>query len=118
MLSWFHHVWKFTPEAQPLGRLWLRLSILATMGKVVHGCLPRKKKGGTSGMGPGKGKKNAGVGVDFKRVKHKVGKKLPKAQNETDASFKSHTINLPSQSVQQDKDGIAVNFQNLSLQAG
>lgn len=88
------------------------------MGKVVHGCLPRKKKGGTSGMGAGKGKKNAGVGVDFKRVKHKVGKKLPKAQNETDASFKSHTINLPSQSVQQDKDGIAVNFQNLSLQAG
>ena len=37
-------------------------------------------------------------------------------QNETDASFKSHTINLPSQTVQQDKDGMAVNFQNLSLQ--
>jgi hypothetical protein len=49
------------------------------MGKVVHGCLPRKKKGGASGKS-GKGKKNAGVGVDFKRVKHKVGKKLPKAQ--------------------------------------
>jgi hypothetical protein len=83
------------------------------MGKVVHGVLHRKKKGGQNA---GKSKKNTGVGVDFKRVKHKVGKKLPKAQNETDASFKSHTINLPSQSVQQDKDGIAVNFQNLSLQ--
>ena len=52
------------------------------MGKVVHGCLPRKKKAGPSGKaaGKGKGKKNAGVGVDFKRVKHKVGKRLPKAQ--------------------------------------
>ena len=84
------------------------------MGKVVHGCLPRKKKNGPGGKA--KGGKNKGVGVDFKKVKHKVGKKLPKAQNETDASFKSHTINLPSQTVTADKDGVAINFQNLSLQ--
>eukprot|EP00955_Chlamydomonas_euryale_P043494 352598-Chlamydomonas_euryale.AAC.27 len=62
-----------------------------------------------------KRRKNAGVGVDFKRVKAKVGKKLKKAQNETDASFKSATINLPSQTVAQDKDGVAVNNQNLTL---
>jgi pre-rRNA-processing protein IPI1 len=60
---------------------------------------------------------NAGVGVDFKRVKHKVGRKLPKAQNETDTSFKSRSINLPSQTVVQDKDGVATNFQNLTLKA-
>lgn len=63
-----------------------------------------------------KKKKNAGVGVDFKRVKAKVGKKLRKAQNETDVSFKSATINLPSQAVTQDKEGVAVNNHNLTLQ--
>ncbi len=46
-------------------------------------------------------KKNAGVGVDFKRIKHKVGKKLKKAQNETNASFKSAAINLPQQQAMQ-----------------
>lgn len=76
------------------------------MGKVVHGV----------GIGKKRAKKNAGVGVDFRRVKKKVGKKLAKAQNETSVNFKSATINLPAQSVQQDKDGVAVNFQNLSLQ--
>ena len=74
------------------------------MGKVGVG---KKKKGG-----------NAGVGVDFKRVKHKVGKKLPKAQNETNVSFKAASINLPNQAIQQDRDGLALNFQNLTLQAG
>lgn len=74
------------------------------MGKVGVG---KKKKGG-----------NAGVGVDFKRVKHKVGKKLPKAQNETNVSFKAASIHLPNQAIQQDRDGLALNFQNLTLQAG
>jgi hypothetical protein len=76
---------------------------------------PNLKVGGCAKRSASK-KKNAGVGVDFKRVKAKVGKKLRKAQNETDVSFKSAVINLPSQSVQADKEGVAVNFQNLSLQ--
>eukprot|EP00798_Chlamydomonas_sp_ICE-L_P013490 gene13490-19348_t len=74
-------------------------------------------------MGPmkaaGKGKKkggNKGVGIDFKKVKHKVGKKLAKAQNETDVDFRSKSINMPSQAVQEDKDGLNVNFHNLTLQ--
>lgn len=64
----------------------------------------------------GKGKtKNPGVGVDFKRVKHKVGKKLAKAKNDTDVSFKSRSINLPAQVQVADKEGVAVNFQKLTL---
>ncbi|KAG2448880.1 hypothetical protein HYH02_006229 [Chlamydomonas schloesseri] len=59
--------------------------------------------------------KNAGVGVDFKRVKHKVGKKLPRAKNETNTDFTSKSINLPSQAVKEDRSGVAVNYQNLTL---
>ena len=66
-------------------------------------------------MGKQKKRKNPGVGVDFRRVKHKVGKRLPKAQNDTDVNFKSRTINLPAQSVLQDKTGAAVNFQRLTF---
>ena len=35
-----------------------------------------------------KRKNNPGVGVDFRRVKQKVGKKLQKARNETDTTIK------------------------------
>lgn len=58
--------------------------------------------------------KNAGVGIDFKKAKHKVGKRLPKAQNATDTKFKSRSISLPSQTVGQDK-GVAVSQRNLTL---
>lgn len=58
--------------------------------------------------------KNAGVGIDFKRAKHKVGKKLPKAQNETNTDFKSKAIALPSQNVGEDK-GVAVTSKNQTL---
>ena len=64
---------------------------------------------------PKKKTRNPGVGVDFKRVKHKVGKKLPRAKNETDTDFTSRSISLPSQGVREDRSGIAVNFQNLTL---
>lgn len=74
---------------------------------------PGGKPGG-GGKSGGKKGKNPGVGVDFKRVKSKVGKKLRRAPNDTDVSFKSRSINLPGQSVAQDK-GTAVNFQNLTL---
>jgi pre-rRNA-processing protein IPI1 len=63
-------------------------------------------------------KKKPGVGVDFKKVKHKVGKKLPRAQNETNTNFTARAINLPNQSVNDDKTGAAVNARNLTLKVG
>lgn len=60
-------------------------------------------------------RKNAGVGVDFRRVKHKVGKKVGKAQNETDTNVVSKSITLPEQSIGVDKGGAAVTHRNLSL---
>eukprot|EP00775_Hariotina_reticulata_P010124 gene10124-10282_t len=66
-------------------------------------------------MGKGTKRRNAGVGVDFRKVKHKVGKKLPKAQNETRTDFQSRSINLPNQSVTLDKAGAAVSERNLTL---
>jgi pre-rRNA-processing protein IPI1 len=66
-------------------------------------------------MGKPSKRKNPGVGVDFRKVKHKVGKKLPKAQNDTNTDFKSRSINLPTQSLAQDKAGAAVSERNLTL---
>lgn len=70
------------------------------------GQVGKKRKGG-----------NPGVGVDFKKRKIKVGKKLPKAQNETDTSFKAASINLPSQALREggEEGGAAVNCHNLTL---
>ena len=65
-------------------------------------------------MGKGKKRKNPGVGIDFKKAKHKVGKKLPKAANETRTDFQSRSINLSTQSVSKDKAG-AVSERNLTL---
>lgn len=60
--------------------------------------------------------KNAGVGIDFKRAKLKVGKKLPKAQNATDTNFKAQSISLPGQSAfTDDRAGVAVSDRNLTL---
>lgn len=60
--------------------------------------------------------KNAGVGIDFKRAKLKVGKKLPKAQNATDTNFKAQSISLPGQnSLTDDRSGPAVSGRNLTL---
>jgi pre-rRNA-processing protein IPI1 len=66
-------------------------------------------------MGKPSKRKNPGVGVDFRKVKHKVGKKLPKAQNDTNTDFKSRSINLSTQSIAQDKAGAAVSERNLTL---
>lgn len=66
-------------------------------------------------MGKGKKRKNPGVGVDFRKVKHKVGKKLPKAQNDTRTDFQARSINLPNQSITQDKAGAAVSERNLTI---
>ncbi len=62
-----------------------------------------------------KKKKKSGVGVDFARVKQKVGKKLAPAANETNTTVKARTINLPSQSLAVDKSGSAVTHRNLTL---
>ncbi|KAL0049524.1 hypothetical protein WJX82_004125 [Trebouxia sp. C0006] len=67
-------------------------------------------------MAKGTKRKKAGVGIDFRRVKSKVGKKLPKAQNETDMTFKARAINLPGQSVTEDKTGLVVSQRNLTTQ--
>ena len=52
------------------------------------------------------------------RLEMQVGKTLPKAQNETNTTIKSRSINLPGQSVGQDKAGAAVTQRNLSQQVG
>ncbi len=60
--------------------------------------------------------KNAGVGIDFKRAKVKVGKKLPRAQNATDTNFKARSISLPGQSnLTDDRSGLPVSSRNLTL---
>jgi hypothetical protein len=65
--------------------------------------------------GPQKRKKNPGVGIDFKRAKHKVGRAVSKGPNDTSVAFRSHAINLPSQSVAEDRTGVAVSSHNLTL---
>lgn len=62
-----------------------------------------------------KKKKNSGVGIDFKRAKAKVGKKLPKADNATDTAFTARSIALPNQSLTADKSDQVVTQRNLSL---
>jgi pre-rRNA-processing protein IPI1 len=66
-------------------------------------------------MGKGKKGRNPGVGIDFKKAKHKVGKKLAKAANETRTDFQARSINLSTQSVARDKTGAAVSERNLTL---
>lgn len=68
-------------------------------------------------MAQKKRKKNPGLGVDFKRVKQKVGKKLQPAQNATETSFKAKRINLPSQSLAIDRSGEALSERHLSIKA-
>ncbi|KAI8870802.1 hypothetical protein GQ42DRAFT_109606, partial [Ramicandelaber brevisporus] len=52
---------------------------------------------------------------DFKKVKLKLGRKVAKADNYTDTSFKSRSIALPSQSITADKSGELTNSRNLTL---
>lgn len=63
---------------------------------------------------PGK-KKNVGVGVDFKRVRGKVGKKLPRAVNATDTTVKAKAISLREQSVAVERGGAALTSRGLTL---
>lgn len=62
-----------------------------------------------------KRKKNPGVGIDFKRAKHKVGRKLPKAENETDTTIRSQKLVLSEQSLAVDKTGYATTSRKSTL---
>ncbi|CAL5016488.1 unnamed protein product [Urochloa decumbens] len=54
-------------------------------------------------------------GVDFKKYKHKVGRKLPPAKNATNTEIKSKSIVLPEQSMASERAGMAVNKRGLTL---
>jgi pre-rRNA-processing protein IPI1 len=60
-------------------------------------------------------KKQQKHGIDFKKIKHKIGKKLPPAKNTTNTEIKSKAIILPEQSVASDKTGLAVSKKGLTL---
>ncbi|XP_057526362.1 uncharacterized protein LOC130805595 isoform X1 [Amaranthus tricolor] len=54
-------------------------------------------------------------GVDFKKFKKKLGRKLPPPTNATNTEIKSKAIILPEQSVALDKEGLAVSKKGLTL---
>ncbi|XP_070037729.1 uncharacterized protein [Nicotiana tomentosiformis] len=60
-------------------------------------------------------KKKQKRGVDFKKIKRKIGRKLPPAQNATNTEIKSKAIILPEQSVASEKAGLAVSKKGLTL---
>ncbi|XP_020528524.1 testis-expressed protein 10 homolog isoform X3 [Amborella trichopoda] len=64
---------------------------------------------------PRSSKKSKQGGVDFKKVKHKVGRKLPPPKNVTNLTIKSKAIILPEQSVATEKEGLSVNSRRQTL---
>ncbi|KAG6474470.1 hypothetical protein ZIOFF_068407 [Zingiber officinale] len=54
-------------------------------------------------------------GVDFKKIRHKIGRKLPPPKNATIVQIKSKAIVLPQQSIASEKEGLAVNKKGLTL---
>ncbi|KAK1389700.1 testis-expressed protein 10-like [Heracleum sosnowskyi] len=54
-------------------------------------------------------------GIDFKKIKRKIGRKLPPPKNTTNTDIKSKAIILPEQSVASDKAGLAVSKKGLTL---
>ncbi|KAF7818845.1 Pre-rRNA-processing protein IPI1 isoform A [Senna tora] len=54
-------------------------------------------------------------GVDFKKIRRKIGRKLPPPKNATNTEIKSKAIVLPEQSVASEKAGLAVNKKGLTL---
>ncbi|XP_039169029.1 uncharacterized protein LOC104444410 isoform X3 [Eucalyptus grandis] len=63
----------------------------------------------------GPSKKQQKKGIDFKKIKRKVGRKLPPPKNATNTEIKSKAIVLPEQSVASDRAGLAVNKKGLTL---
>ncbi|KAF3442742.1 hypothetical protein FNV43_RR16659 [Rhamnella rubrinervis] len=68
-------------------------------------------------MAPSKKKqqKQQKRGVDFKKIKRKIGRKLPPPKNATNTEIKTKAIILPEQSVATEKAGLAVNKKGLTL---
>ncbi|XP_057836505.2 uncharacterized protein LOC131046734 isoform X2 [Cryptomeria japonica] len=60
-------------------------------------------------------KKAKHTGVDFKKVKHKVGRRLPPPKNATKVEVKTKAIILPEQSLAVEKKGLAVNRKQQTL---
>ncbi|CAN4089629.1 unnamed protein product [Withania somnifera] len=60
-------------------------------------------------------KKQQKRGVDFKKIRRKIGRKLPPPQNATNTEIKSKAIILPEQSVASEKAGLAVSKKGLTL---
>lgn len=54
-------------------------------------------------------------GVDFKKYKRKIGRKLPPPKNATNTEIKSKAIVLPEQSVASEREGLAVSKKGLTL---
>lgn len=55
------------------------------------------------------------TGADFKKIKHKVGRRLPPPKNATKIEIKSKAIILPEQSLTVEKEGLAVNRKQQTL---
>ncbi|VFQ59440.1 unnamed protein product [Cuscuta campestris] len=60
-------------------------------------------------------KKQQKRGIDFKKIKRKIGRKLPPPKNTTNTDIKSKAIVLPEQSVSLEKAGLAVSKKGLTL---
>ncbi|CAH8312798.1 unnamed protein product [Eruca vesicaria subsp. sativa] len=61
------------------------------------------------------GKKQQKKGIDFKKIKRKLGRKLPPPKNATNTEIKSQAIVLPEQSVGADKSGFATSKKGVTL---
>lgn len=61
------------------------------------------------------GKKQQKKGIDFKKIKRKLGRKLPPPKNATNTEIKSQAIVLPEQSVGAEKSGLATSKKGLTL---
>ncbi|KAM0827977.1 hypothetical protein ACQ4PT_067848 [Festuca glaucescens] len=77
------------------------------MGKTKGGAAAASKKP--------KAKPKQRGGVDFKKYKHKVGRKLPPPKNTTNTEIKFKMIVLPEQSMASERAGMAVNKRGLTL---
>ncbi|KAF9690196.1 hypothetical protein SADUNF_Sadunf01G0170500 [Salix dunnii] len=63
----------------------------------------------------GSSKKQQNRGIDFKKIKRKIGRKLPPPKNTTNTEIKSKVIVLPEQSVVSEKAGLALSKKGLTL---
>ncbi|KAH8494166.1 hypothetical protein H0E87_020797, partial [Populus deltoides] len=63
----------------------------------------------------GSSKKQQKRGIDFKKIKRKIDRKLPPPKNTTNTEIKSNAIVLPKQSAASEKAGLAVSKKGLTL---